>query len=90
MAHYPPATEEVWRTTVNLARVETPNQAFNQIPAEAQAWLDIRFPAEDGDLQGRTAAEITRLPADLLRARGYGADPRHQTRRITPTMIGRR
>jgi succinyl-diaminopimelate desuccinylase len=58
MAHYPPATEEVWRTTVNLARVETPNQAFNQIPAEAQAWLDIRFPAEDGDLQGRSAAEI--------------------------------
>jgi acetylornithine deacetylase/succinyl-diaminopimelate desuccinylase-like protein len=35
-----------------------PNQAFNQIPAEAQAWLDIRFPAEDGDLQGRSAAEI--------------------------------
>ena len=36
-----------WRTTVNLARVHTPNQARNQIPAEAEAWLDIRFPSED-------------------------------------------
>jgi succinyl-diaminopimelate desuccinylase len=35
MAHYPPATEEAWRTTVNLARLETPNRAFNQIPADA-------------------------------------------------------
>ena len=58
MARYPAATDEVWRTTVNLARVETSNQAFNQIPADAQAWLDIRFPGEDGDLQGRSAAEI--------------------------------
>jgi succinyl-diaminopimelate desuccinylase len=59
MAHYPPATEEAWRTTVNLARLETPNRAFNQIPADAQAWLDIRFPVEDDDLQGRSASEIS-------------------------------
>jgi succinyl-diaminopimelate desuccinylase len=56
---YPVATEEVWRTTVNLARVDTPNRAFNQIPAQAEAWLDIRFPAEDADFAGRTAREIT-------------------------------
>jgi succinyl-diaminopimelate desuccinylase len=56
---YPIATEEVWRTTVNLARIETTNSAFNQIPADAQAWLDIRFPAEDTDLNGRTVQEIT-------------------------------
>jgi succinyl-diaminopimelate desuccinylase len=59
LARYPVATEEAWRTTVNLARVQTPNQARNQIPAEAEAWLDIRFPPEDGDLNGRTADEIT-------------------------------
>jgi succinyl-diaminopimelate desuccinylase len=57
---YPVATEEVWRTTVNLARIETTNSAFNQIPADAQAWLDIRFPAEDTDLNGRTSDEITK------------------------------
>jgi len=59
MARYPAATEEVWRTTVNLARVDTPNRAFNQIPAGAEAWLDIRFPAEDADFNGRTLQEIT-------------------------------
>ena len=59
LTRYPVATEEVWRTTVNLARIETTNSAFNQIPADAQAWLDIRFPAEDTDLNGRTVGEIT-------------------------------
>jgi succinyl-diaminopimelate desuccinylase len=59
LARYPVATEEVWRTTVNLARMDTPNRAFNQIPAQAEAWLDLRFPAEDPDLNGRTLPEIT-------------------------------
>ena len=58
LARYPVATEEAWRTTVNLARVHTPNQARNQIPAEAEAWLDIRFPPEDTDLAGRSTAQI--------------------------------
>src|SRR6185295_14700062 len=43
-----------------LARIETPNHAHNLIPADAEAWLNIRFPAEDGDFAGRTASEITR------------------------------
>ncbi|MEV7008825.1 M20 family metallopeptidase [Streptosporangium sp. NPDC051022] len=59
LARYPVATEEAWRTTVNVARIETPNQARNQVPALAEAWLDIRFPARDPDLDGRTAEEIT-------------------------------
>ena len=59
LAAYPPATEEAWRTTVNLARIHTPNQARNQIPALAEAWLDIRFPPGDTNLNGKTAAEIT-------------------------------
>ena len=58
LARYPVATAEEWRTTVNLARVHTPNQARNQIPAEAEAWLDIRFPSEDRDLNGRSAREV--------------------------------
>ncbi|WP_283134404.1 M20 family metallopeptidase [Rhizohabitans arisaemae] len=58
LAAYPVTSEEVWRTTVNVARVETPNQARNQVPESAQAWLDIRFPAEDLDLNGRSVQEI--------------------------------
>jgi succinyl-diaminopimelate desuccinylase len=57
LERYPVATEEVWRTTVNVAMVQTPNQAVNQTPAQAEAWLDIRFPAEDTDLNGRSAAD---------------------------------
>src|SRR6266699_1549307 len=59
LARYPVATEEVWRTTVNLARVGTPNQARNQVPADAEALLDIRFPAGDADLADRTVADVT-------------------------------
>jgi succinyl-diaminopimelate desuccinylase len=28
LAAYPPAAEEAWRTTINLARIETPNGRF--------------------------------------------------------------
>ncbi len=65
LASYPVATEEIWRTTVNVARIETTNSAFNQIPADAQAWLDIRFPAEDTDLNGHTVGEITEYLASF-------------------------
>jgi succinyl-diaminopimelate desuccinylase len=45
MDRYPVPESEQWRTTVNLARIGTPNRTFNQIPAEAEAWLDVRYPA---------------------------------------------
>lgn len=56
---YPLPDADAWRTTVNVARVDTSNKAYNQVPADAEAWLDIRFPAGDPDLDGRTAAEVT-------------------------------
>ncbi len=55
---YPQARAEAWRTTVNLARIETTNQAGNQIPDFAEAWLDIRFPPQDTDFTGRSTAEV--------------------------------
>jgi succinyl-diaminopimelate desuccinylase len=55
---YPvPATEQ-WVTTVNVARIETPNQAANVVPAVASALLDIRFPPSDPDLAGRGPDEV--------------------------------
>ena len=59
LARYPVATEEAWRTTVNLSRVGTRNQGRNQVPADAEALLDIRFPPDDADLAGKTSAEVT-------------------------------
>ena len=58
LARYPVPACEAWRTTVNLARVVTPNVAFNQVPAAAEAWLDIRFPAGDPDLDSGDSDEV--------------------------------
>ncbi|MEU4745625.1 M20 family metallopeptidase [Actinosynnema sp. NPDC023658] len=58
LAAYSVATGEEWRTTVNVARISSENQALNQVPADATAWLDVRFPPEDTDFTGRTADEV--------------------------------
>ncbi|WP_367128059.1 M20 family metallopeptidase [Saccharothrix sp. HUAS TT1] len=58
LAAHPVATGEEWRTTVNVARVTTGNQALNQVPADATAWLDVRFPPDDPDFTGRTPDEV--------------------------------
>jgi succinyl-diaminopimelate desuccinylase len=58
LARYPVPAREEWVTTVNVARIETANRAVNQVPADATAWLDIRFPPTDTALNGRTEAEV--------------------------------
>lgn len=58
LARYPVPADEQWVTTVNVARIETPNRAFNQVPAAAEAWLDIRYPPTDPDFAGRGREEI--------------------------------
>jgi succinyl-diaminopimelate desuccinylase len=90
LAAYPVPAEEAWRTTVNLARIETPNQARNQIPALAEAWVDIRFPPEDGDLNGKTAEEITAYLASFCEPGVtpvvHLADPPHHADRHRPEI----
>ncbi|HEY0536268.1 MAG TPA: M20/M25/M40 family metallo-hydrolase [Actinoplanes sp.] len=58
LGRYPTPEAEEWRTTVNLARIETGNRAVNQVPADATAWLDVRFPPSDPLFAGRSADEI--------------------------------
>jgi succinyl-diaminopimelate desuccinylase len=87
---YPVATEEVWRTTINVARIETPNEARNQIPALADAWLDIRFPPEDVNLDGKTVQEIAAYLTAFCE-RGViavvdHADPPHHADRDCPEI----
>ncbi|GHJ46886.1 peptidase M20 [Catellatospora sp. TT07R-123] len=71
LAAYPLPTSEAWVTTVNVARVETDNRAFNQVPATATAWLDIRFPPGAAGFDGRTPAQVG---AYLLDVCGPGVD----------------
>ncbi len=90
LAAYPVPAAEAWRTTVNLAKIETPNQAHNQIPDQAQAWIDIRFPPEDTDLNDRTAAEITAWLASFCEPGVVPVldqvDPPHHARRDHPEI----
>ena len=58
LRRYPVPAREEWTSTVNVARIETGNRAFNQVPADATAWLDIRFPPSDADFADRTTGEI--------------------------------
>ncbi len=55
---YPQPNEEVWRSTVTVAGIDTDNTAVNQIPAQATARLDIRFPPTDADLSGRSREHV--------------------------------
>jgi succinyl-diaminopimelate desuccinylase len=65
LGRFPPPADEQWRTTVNLARIETGNRAVNQVPADATAWLDVRFPPSDRSFAGRSEAEVAAFLAEL-------------------------
>lgn len=90
LAVYPVPAQEAWRTTVNVARIETPNQARNQIPDLAEAWLDIRFPPEDTDLNGKSAQEIASYLATFCEAGVTAAvdqaDPPHHASQDSPEV----
>lgn len=58
LARYPVPSREEWVTTVNVARIATGNAAVNQVPADATAWLDVRFPPEDGRTGEQIAADL--------------------------------
>jgi succinyl-diaminopimelate desuccinylase len=68
---YPVPAAEAWTTTVNVARLDTPNRAVNQVPALATAAVDIRYPPTDTDFAGRTAAEVA---AHLTAVSGAAAE----------------
>lgn len=78
LQRYPvPATEQ-WTTTVNVARIETGNQAVNIVPADACAWLDIRFPPSDTGLIADPAGHLRTIvgPAVQVHVDALGA-PHH-------------
>lgn len=43
----PVLTKEEWKTTFNLARIETANQTFNKVPDDAVISFDVRYIPED-------------------------------------------
>ncbi|NTU73564.1 M20/M25/M40 family metallo-hydrolase [Candidatus Roizmanbacteria bacterium] len=51
---YPVPLQEEWKTTVNVAKIYTPNETFNKIPDSAELWLDIRYIPEDPHFYSKT------------------------------------
>lgn len=62
---YPHPEEEVWRTTVNVSKIETPNVSFNKVPDEATAFLDIRFVPEEKDSVVETVKSVIGSDAEV-------------------------
>lgn len=44
---FPVPTEEAWQTTINAAKITTPNMTINKLPDDATVELDIRFTPEE-------------------------------------------
>lgn len=44
---YPDAKEEMWATTVNVAKIGTTNKEFNNVPDNCELLLDVRYVPED-------------------------------------------
>jgi len=44
---FPALTKEEWRTTINIAKLETSNSTYNKVPDDCVMKLDIRFIPED-------------------------------------------
>lgn len=44
---FPVPKKEIWKTTVNLAKITTSNQTFNKVPDDAEISLDIRYVPKD-------------------------------------------
>jgi len=60
---YPIPQEATWKTTINVAKIETDNTVFNKVPDTARAYLDIRFiPQEKDTIQERLKSL---LPKDI-------------------------
>ncbi|HEY4032769.1 MAG TPA: M20/M25/M40 family metallo-hydrolase [Ktedonobacteraceae bacterium] len=62
---YPDPEEEVWKTTINIAKIETPNLSFNKVPEEATASLDIRFVPEEKETILDTIKSVADLDAQI-------------------------
>jgi succinyl-diaminopimelate desuccinylase len=63
---YPVPAAEAWATTITALDITTPNRTWNQLPDSAELRLDIRYPATQRRLAGRTKAEIAVHLADFF------------------------
>jgi succinyl-diaminopimelate desuccinylase len=61
----PVLKQEAWQTTANIARIETPNTTFNQVPDQATVDIDIRHITNDPRFISKAAAQAFLQGFDL-------------------------
>ncbi len=92
-SRWPPGDGEHWHPTCAVTRIGTPNRTVNAIPAEADATLDIRFPApHTADEMLAFAGETLGREVDintLVSAEATHLAPDETYRGITETVTGR-
>lgn len=55
---FPVPEKETWVTTANLAKLETSNNTFNQVPEDATAWIDVRYVPQDTESIEQTLRDM--------------------------------
>jgi succinyl-diaminopimelate desuccinylase len=64
---YPVLSKEEWRTTVNIASLETTNTTYNKVPDNCMMRLDIRFvPEEWKTIKAKLEQMFTGLTCEFL------------------------
>ena len=49
MKKFPHPHDPVWKTTLNIAMINTTNNTFNKVPDECKIGIDVRFIPKDAD-----------------------------------------
>ncbi|MBI4225990.1 M20/M25/M40 family metallo-hydrolase [Candidatus Roizmanbacteria bacterium] len=44
---FPEAKKEIWKTTLNLSKIETSNSTFNKVPDDCTVGIDVRYIPDD-------------------------------------------
>lgn len=57
---YPVLTKEKWRTSINIAKIETSNMTFNKVPDDCDMRLDVRYIPEDWKSIKKTLTDMFR------------------------------
>jgi len=77
---YPTPKISSWQTTINIAKIETPNSTFNKVPDTCTAWIDLRFiPEEEKDII-KNVRKILPLDTDVeivFNEKPHFTDPDH-------------
>lgn len=89
LEHYPVPEKEVWRTTVNVSAIHTPNTTTNKVPDDATLILDIRPVSDDPNFQTEATvrALFKKLAPDLEIEFITPLDPPHVANPKNPAFM---